>query len=38
MQNFDNPSGVRPIELFMCSVSKKIGYTDGRVCGRVVSE
>lgn len=29
LQNFDNPSGVRPVELFMCSVSKKIGYTDG---------
>ena len=26
--NFDNPSGIRPVELFMCSVSKKIGYTD----------
>ena len=26
--NFDNPSGVRPVELFMCSVVKQIGYTD----------
>ena len=28
-QNFDNPSVVRPVELFMCSVVKQIGYTDG---------
>ena len=28
-QNFDNPSGVRPVELFMCSVVKQIGYNDG---------
>ena len=28
-QNFDNPSGVRPVELFMCGVVKQIGYTDG---------
>lgn len=32
-QNFDNPSGVRPVELFMCSVVKQIGYTDGD-CGK----
>lgn len=30
-QNFEPTTGVRPVELFMCSISKKIGYSDGIV-------